>query len=124
MTSPARRRGEGIPYGVYDVAHNDGFVVVGTSHDTPCFAVSCIRRWWLKIGRERYPGVPRLLIEADGGGSNDCRKWGWKVGAAGSGERVRPCDNRDSLPAGSEQVEPDRPPYVQPDQRQLEGESR
>jgi Rhodopirellula transposase DDE domain len=76
---PSEAAGRGIPYGVYDVAHNDGLVVVGTSHDTPCFAVSCIRRWWLKIGRERYPGVPRLLIEADGGGSNDCRKWGWKI---------------------------------------------
>jgi hypothetical protein len=71
--------GRGVPYGIYDVAHNDGLVVVGTSHDTPNFAAACIRQWWLKVGRKRYPGVSRLLIEADSGGSNDYQKWGWKV---------------------------------------------
>ncbi len=76
---PSWAEGRGIPYGIYDVAHNDGLVVVGTSHDTPSFAVSCIRQWWLKRGRERYPGAPRLLIEADSGGSNDYRKWEGKV---------------------------------------------
>jgi hypothetical protein len=76
---PSWAEGRGIPYGIYDVKHNDGLVVVGTSHDTPTFAVSCIRQWWLKCGRERYPGAPRLLIEADGGGSNDYRKWEWKL---------------------------------------------
>ncbi len=76
---PSRAEGRGIPYGVYDVVDNHGFVVVGTSHDTPRFAVSCIRQWWLKVGRHRYVGARRLLIEADGGGSNDYRKWEWKV---------------------------------------------
>src|SRR5690348_6641914 len=61
---PSRASGRGVPYGVYDVAHNDGLVVVGTSHDTPSFAVSCIRRWWLEVGCHRYPGASRLLIEA------------------------------------------------------------
>lgn len=76
---PSWAKGRGIPYGVYDVAHNDGLVVVGTSHDTPTFAVACIRRWWLAVGRHRYPGAKRLLVEADSGGSNDYRKWEWKV---------------------------------------------
>jgi hypothetical protein len=71
--------GPAIPYGIYDLAYNDGYVVVGTSHDTPKFAVAAIRRWWLAVGRGRYPTARRLLIEADGGGSNDHRKWEWKV---------------------------------------------
>src|SRR5512135_1874843 len=55
------------------------YVVVGTSHDTPRFAVAAIRRWWLAGGRHRYHGAKRLLIEADSGGSNDYRMWEWKV---------------------------------------------
>jgi len=76
---PSWAEGPAIPYGIYDLAYNDGYVVVGTSHDTPTFAVSAIRRWWLAVGRCRYPQARRLLIEADGGGSNDHRKWEWKV---------------------------------------------
>jgi hypothetical protein len=76
---PSWARGQAIPYGIYDLAHNDGYVVVGTSHDTPTFAVAAIRRWWRAVGRRRYRGVKRLLIEADSGGSNDYRKWEWKV---------------------------------------------
>ena len=53
-------------------------MVVGTSRDTPTFAVSAIRRWWLAVGRHRY-GKNRLLIEADSGGANDHRKWEWKL---------------------------------------------
>jgi hypothetical protein len=76
---PSWAEGPAIPYGIYDLAHDDGYVAVGTSHDTPTFAVAAIRRWWLAIGRHRYPAAQRLLIEADSGGSNDCRKWEWKV---------------------------------------------
>jgi hypothetical protein len=76
---PSWAEGPAIPYGIYDLAHNDGYVVVGTSHDTPSFAVAAIRRWWLAVGRRRYAGKRRLLIQADGGGSNDYRKWEWKV---------------------------------------------
>ena len=76
---PSWARGHAIPVGVYDLAHNDGFVLVGTSHDTPAFTVAAIRRWWLDTGRRRYAGARRLLIEADGGGATDRRKWGWKV---------------------------------------------
>jgi hypothetical protein len=77
---PTWALGRAIPVGVYDLAYNDGFVLVGTSHDTPAFTVAAIRRWWLDVGRRRYPGARRLLIEADGGGATDRRKWGWKVG--------------------------------------------
>jgi hypothetical protein len=77
---PSWALGRAIPVGVYDLAHNDGFVLVGTSHDTPAFTVAAIRRWWLDVGRRHYPGARRLLIEADGGGATDRRKWGWKVG--------------------------------------------
>jgi hypothetical protein len=76
---PSWAQGQAIPYGIYDLRHNDGYVAVGTSHDTPKFAVAAIRRWWHVVGRRRYPRARRLLVEADAGGSNDCRKWGWKV---------------------------------------------
>jgi len=76
---PRFAQGKAIPYGVYDVVSNDGLVVVGTTQETPRFAVSCIRRWWLLIGRQRYAGAKRLLIEADAGGANGYRKWEWKV---------------------------------------------
>jgi len=76
---PSWSHGQAIPYGVYDLHSNDGYVVVGVSHDTPRFAVAAIRRWWLVVGRRRYPQARRLLIEADAGGSNDYRKWEWKV---------------------------------------------
>ena len=75
--------GRAIPSGVYDLAYNDGYVVIGTTHDTPDFAVATIRRWWLDVGRHRYPEAKRLLIEVDGGGANDHRKWGWKAGCNG-----------------------------------------
>jgi Rhodopirellula transposase DDE domain len=76
---PKWAEGPAIPYGIYDLAHNDGYVAVGTSHDTPTFAVAAIGRWWRAVGRKRYGGARRLLIEADGGGSNDHRKWEWKM---------------------------------------------
>lgn len=72
-------KGQAIPYGIYDIAHNDGLIVVGVSHETPSFAVAAIRRWWLVVGRKRYPKARRLLIEADSGGANDYRKWEWKA---------------------------------------------
>lgn len=71
--------GRAIPVGIFDLLHNDGLVVVGTSHDTPTFAVQAIRRWWRAVGERRYASSHRLLIEADSGGANDHRKWEWKV---------------------------------------------
>jgi hypothetical protein len=63
-------RGRAVPYGSYDVAANRGAVYVGTSGDTPQFAVAALARWWLETGRARYPQAARLLVLADGGGSN------------------------------------------------------
>lgn len=71
--------GKAIPYGVYDVAANTGWVSVGTDHDTAAFAVASIRRWWQARGRHDYPGARRLLITADAGGSNGYRTRGWKT---------------------------------------------
>ena len=76
---PSWASGQAIPVGVYDLSYQDGYVLVGTSHDTPAFTVAAIRRWWLDVGRRRYPEARRLLIEVDGGGATDHRKWGWKV---------------------------------------------
>jgi hypothetical protein len=68
-----------FPYGVYDLQHNTGFVNVGTDHDTAAFAVASIRGWWKAEGTMIYPGARRLLITADGGGSNGCRLRLWKL---------------------------------------------
>lgn len=76
---PSWAIGRAILYGIYDLACDDGFVVVGTSHETPSFAVAAIRRWWREVGRWRYAGASRLLIEADAGGANAATKWEWKV---------------------------------------------
>jgi transposase len=66
------------PYGIYDLANNTGHVVIGTDHDTGQFAVASIRGWWRTEGRRLYPNPKRLLITADGGGSNGCRLRLWK----------------------------------------------
>jgi len=71
--------GKAIPYGVYDVAANAGWVNVGTDHDTAAFAVESIRRWWKAMGRAAYPHARRLLITADAGGSNNYRTRAWKA---------------------------------------------
>jgi Rhodopirellula transposase DDE domain len=80
---PSWAVGRAIPYGIYDLTFDDGLVVVGTSHETPSFAVAAIRRWWREIGRRRYSGKGRLLIEADAGGANAATKWEWKVALQG-----------------------------------------
>ena len=70
--------GRAVPYGIYDLAANAGWVSVGIDHDTAAFAVQTIRRWWQEIGRVRYPEAKRLMITADGGGSNGSRVRLWK----------------------------------------------
>jgi len=70
--------GRAVPYGVYDLADNAGWVSVGVGCDTAAFAVQTIRRWWREIGRRRYPLAERLVITADGGGSNGSRVRLWK----------------------------------------------
>jgi Rhodopirellula transposase DDE domain len=71
--------GKAVPYGVYDIAANEGWVSVGLDHDTAAFAVESIRRWWRRMGRKRHPRARRLLITADCGGSNGARLRLWKV---------------------------------------------
>jgi hypothetical protein len=71
--------GKAVPYGVYDVGANTGYVSVGIDHDTAQFAVNSIRAWWLLMGQTRYPHAQRLMISADGGGSNGSRVRLWKV---------------------------------------------
>ena len=70
--------GRAVPYGVYDIAANTGWVNVGMSGDTASFAVESIRRWWRRLGRQRYPAASRLYITADAGGSNGARVRLWK----------------------------------------------
>jgi len=71
--------GRANPYGIYDVANNTGWVSVGVDHDTAAFAVESIRRWWKAMGQALYPAATRLLVVADGGGSNGSRVRLWKV---------------------------------------------
>lgn len=71
--------GKAIPYGVYDIAKNGGFVHVGISSDTAEFAVNTIRTWWKEMGKEQYQNAKKLLITADGGGSNSSRGRLWKT---------------------------------------------
>ena len=70
--------GKVAPYGIYDIAANAGWVNIGIDHDTAAFAVESIRRWWLELGKSRYPDAKRLLITADCGGSNGVRVRLWK----------------------------------------------
>ncbi len=80
--------GKAIPYGVYDLAANTGWVGVGTDHDTAAFAVATITRWWDTVGRAAYPGATKLLITADGGGSNGSRTRLWKTELAALATRT------------------------------------
>ena len=76
---PDKKLGKAIPYGVYDLAGNEGWVSVGIDHHTAQFATASIRRWWQEMGCRRFPRATRLMITADGGGSNSSRSRLWKV---------------------------------------------
>ena len=93
--------GKAIPYGIYDVNRNEGYVHVGSDHDTSAFAVESIRRWWKTMGRPAYPEASELLITCDGGGSNDYRRRQWKFElakfAADEGIKIQVCH----LPPGT-----------------------
>jgi transposase len=80
---PDPRLGKAIPYGVYDVTRNRGWVSVGTDHDTARFAVAALRRWWQRHGAAGFPTARGVLITADGGGSNGARNRLWKVALQG-----------------------------------------
>jgi hypothetical protein len=87
--------GKAIPYGVYDVGDDSGFVSAGTDHDTAAFAAESVRRWWQAIGKDRYPHAARLLVTCDAGGSNGYRTRAWKAElarlAAGTGLEITVC---------------------------------
>jgi hypothetical protein len=85
---PSDSAGSAIPYGVYDVTANAGWVNVGTDHDTAAFAVESIRRWWTAAGSIEYPAARRLLITADAGGSNGYRTRAWKAELAALAEQT------------------------------------
>jgi hypothetical protein len=76
---PDKKLGKAIPYGVYDLASNEGWVSVGIDHDTARFATASICRWWQEMGCQRFPRATELMITADGGGSNSSRNRLWKV---------------------------------------------
>jgi transposase len=92
---PGDSAGKAIPYGIYDVTADAGWVNAGTDHDTAAFAVESIRRWWDAVGQASYPAARRLLITADAGGSNGYRTRAWKTGlaalAAGTGLQITVC---------------------------------
>ena len=92
---PDAELGKVIPYGVYDMVPNTGWVSVGVDHDTAAFAVETLRRWWRHMGSLTYPRATRLLVTADGGGSNGRRSRLWKVElqrfAEESGLRISVC---------------------------------
>jgi Rhodopirellula transposase DDE domain len=85
---PDERLGVVIPYGIYDLAANTGWVNVGTDHNTAAFAVESIRRWWNDAGKDDYPAARRLLLTADAGGSNSYRTRTWKAGLAALAEQT------------------------------------
>jgi len=97
----AAAHGKAIPYGVYDLGRNRGWVSVGVDHDTATFAVATIRRWWRELGRKQYPRATSLLITADSGGSNGVRlrllKWELSKFARDTGLVISVCH----LPPGT-----------------------
>ena len=110
--------GRAVPYGVYDIADNTGWVSVGIDHDTAAFAVNAIRRWWKRWAASVIPTPRSLLITADGGGSNGSRVRLWKSSCSSwptNSAFPSPC----ALPARHQQVEQDRAPPVLVHHRQL-----
>ena len=93
--------GKAIPYGVYDVAANDGFVNVGVDHDTPAFAVISIETWWKHLGQARYPDARELFITADAGGSNGYRLHGWKAELQRLADKLRMTIHVSHFPPGT-----------------------
>jgi hypothetical protein len=85
---PDKAVGKAVPYGVYDIADNSAWVSVGIDHDTSVFATATIEQWWARMGKQKYPHARRLLITADGGGSNGHRPWLWKIELAKLAQRT------------------------------------
>ena len=98
---PDAELGKAIPYGVYDVTANAGWVSVGVEHDTAEFAVETLRRWWREMGRRAYPGAGALLVTADGGGSNSSRSRLWKLELQGLADEAGLAVSVCHLPPGT-----------------------
>ena len=111
--------GKAVPYGVYDMATNAGWVSVGVDHDTAEFAVETIRRWWDRMGRRAYPAGEELLITADGGGSNGRRCRLWKVELQRLADEIGLSISVCHFPPGTSKVEQDRAPAVLPHHAEL-----
>jgi hypothetical protein len=112
--------GRAVPYGVYDLTTNRGFILLGTSGDTPPFADDAAATWWQTKGQVRYAGTDQLLLLADAGGSNGCQIRAWKERLQVQVVRSVWTDgNRVSLSDRVFEVEPDRAPLVQSNQPQL-----
>ena len=105
---PDKKLGKAIPYGVYDLACNEGWVSVGIDHDTAEFACASIYRWWNEMGSARFPRATKLLITADGGGSNSSRNRLWKKSLQCLADELGHDLERLSLSARHQQVEQDR----------------
>lgn len=93
--------GKVIPYGVYDMINNQGWVSVGIDHDTAQFAVNSILQWWKRMGRRRFPRATKLLITADGGGSNSSRSRLWKVSLQALANQLGLCLHVCHFPPGT-----------------------
>lgn len=100
--------GRAAPYGVYDLAQNTGWVGVGMDHDTASFAVETIRRWWHAMGQDKYPQAKRLLITADGGGSNGSRLRLWKLELQMLADEIGLAIAVSHFPPGNQQMEQNR----------------
>jgi hypothetical protein len=98
---PTQAVGKAIPYGVYDVAANEGFVTVGTDHDTAVFAVASIEAWWKRVGSKRYPDADEIFITADAGGSNGYRSRMWKRELQQLADKLRLTIRVSHLPPGT-----------------------
>ena len=96
-----REFGKAIPYGVYDLTANAGWVSVGVDQDTAEFAVETVRRWWRQMGRHTYPDAKRLLITADGGGSNSSRSRLWKFELQKLADALGLCISVSHFPPGT-----------------------
>ena len=98
---PDPQLGKAIPYGVYDMGTNQGWVSVGTTHDTAEFAAESIRRWWQRMGSLAYPQARELLITSDGGGSNGARVRLWKASLRKLADQVGLTINMRHFPPGT-----------------------
>jgi transposase len=111
--------GKAIPYGVYDITENQGWVSVGIDHDTARFAAEAIRRWWKKMGSKRHRGARQLLITADGGGSNGSRCRLWKVALQELANRLEMPIHVCHFPPGTSKWNKDRASDVLPHHAEL-----